>query len=103
MGRLDETKLRKAGFVLEKYEDGMFWVLEKVPGPDSQRLLATCRLCITGFEEAAFQEDFVLQCDFDCSDPALFLDGFVWRLSPRDFASIVRCLGRMQKEKSVSK
>jgi len=48
MGRLDESKLRKAGFALEKCEDGIFWVLEKSPGPDSQRLLATCRLCITG-------------------------------------------------------
>lgn len=103
MGRLDESKLRKAGFALEKCEDGIFWVLEKPPGPDSQRLLATCRLCITSFEETAFRENFVLQCDFDCSDPTLFLDGFVWHLSPRDFASVVRRLGRKQKEKSVSK
>ena len=54
-------------------------------------------------EETAFLEDFVLQCDFDCSDPTLFLDGFVWHLSPSDFASVVRRLGRKQKEKSMSK
>jgi len=94
MARLSEEKLRKAGFVLEKYEDGVFWVLERSPGPDSQRLLATCRLCIADFNEAAFYRDFVLQCSFDGSEPMLFIDGFVWRLSPRDFAGIVHQLSK---------
>ena len=85
-------KLQRAGFSLEKCEDGKFWVYKRIPGETSARLLATCRLCISDFEEYSFSDAFIPQCDFDFKNPVLYLDGFLWRLSPRDFASLVQRL-----------
>ena len=85
-------KLRKAGFSLETFEDGKFWVYEKAPGENTSSLLATCRLCVSDFEDDTLSDTFILQCDFDLKNPILYLDGFLWNLSSRDFASLVRRL-----------
>ena len=60
--------LRKAGFSLETFEDGKFWVCERKPGEESEKSLAVCRRYIEGF-----------------GDPVLYIDGFLWQLSPRVF------------------
>jgi len=94
LAHLCKEKLLRAGFSLETYEDGSFWVYERGPGSGSERLLAACRYCIPSFDEYTFSEMFILQCDFDFRNPILYLDGFIWHLSQRDFADVVRQLSR---------
>ena len=50
----------KAGFSLETFEDGKFWVYEKAPGENTSSLLATCRLCVSGFEEDTFSDTVLI-------------------------------------------
>ena len=90
--------LRKARFSLETFEDGKFWVYERKPGEASEKSLAVCRRYIEGFEEVTVHETFVLQCDSHFGDPVLYIDGFLWQLSPRDFLDVVRGLGKSGRE-----
>lgn len=89
--------LRKARFSLETFEDGKFWVCERKPGEESEKSLAVCRRYIEGFEEITAHKTFVLQCDSHFGDPVLYIDGFLWQLSPRVFLDVVRGLGKVRK------
>lgn len=91
-------KLRKAGFSLETFEDGKFWVYE--PGEEMGKVLGVCRRCIEGFEENSVSDTLVLQCDFDFKNPVLYIDSFLWKLTSRDFADVVQGLGKIRKGKA---
>lgn len=97
MPRMSIEKLQRAGFSLENFEDGRFWVYEREAGVDSARLLAICRCCVTNFEEYSLRDIFILQCDVDFKNPVLYLDGSLWQLSPRDFAGVVRRVAALGK------
>lgn len=94
MAHITIEKLRQAGFSLETFEDGKFWVYESGPGKESEKELGVCRRYIEGFDENVVQDIFVLQCDFDFRNPILFIDKFIWRLTVWDFAGVVNGLRR---------
>lgn len=85
-------RLTKAGFKLEKCEDGTFWVLEREAGEEADRILRICDKAMLDFDGEAVRDIIVLQCDCDFSDPALCVDDYLWRLSKRDFRDIVLLL-----------
>lgn len=82
-------RLIKAGFQLESFEDGAFWVLEKAAGAEADRLLRICGKALLNFDGEAVRELILLQCGSDFSDPALYIDGFLWNLTKRDFTDIL--------------
>ena len=92
--RLTMDKMRKAGFVLEDCPDGRFWVIDREPGEEADRVAAICRLYLEDMDSAGVREELVLQCDCVFKEPALYVDGFMWNLAPRDFAHIVARLAK---------
>ena len=91
-GKLTNTKLTRAGFQLEKCEDGYFWVYEKEAGEEADRLLRICRHALEDFDEDAVRDVILIQCGADLGDPALYLDGFQWNISKRDLRDIADLL-----------
>lgn len=87
--KVTNKRLLKTGFQLERCEDGAFWVIEKEAGGDADRLLRACGRALINFDAEAVKELILIQCGCDLSDPALYIDGFMWKLSKRDFADIV--------------
>ena len=79
-------RLIKAGFQLESFEDGAFWVLEKEAGAEADRLLRICGKALLSLDG---RDLILLQCGSDFSDPALYIDGFLWNLTKRDFTDIL--------------
>ena len=98
--KVTRERLTKAGFKLEKCEDGTFWVLEKEAGEEAERILRICDRAIIDFDAEAVKDIVVLQCDYDLSDPALCIDNYLWRLSRRDFRDIVFLLLRDRKARA---
>ena len=92
--RLTMDKMLKAGFVLEDCPDGRFWVIDKEPGEEANRVAAICRLYLEDMDSAEVGEELVLQCDCVFKEPALYVDGFMWNLDSRDFAHIVARLAK---------
>ena len=92
--RLTMDKMLKAGFVLEDCPDGRFWVIDREPGEEANRVAAICRLYLEDMDSAEVGEELVLQCDCIFKEPALYVDGFMWNLDPRDFAHIVARLAK---------
>ena len=92
--RVTPELLLSAGFLLTDCSDGKFWVLEREAGVEAVRIAAVCRAFLPDMDTEAVLEELVLQCDVDFKDPALYVDGFLWRLSPRDFSGIVSRLAR---------
>ena len=90
--RVTNERLIKAGFKLEKCEDGSFWVLEKEAGGEAERILRICDRAVIDLGVDAVEEVLLLQCDCDFSHPALCVDDFLWQLSKRDFRDIVLLL-----------
>lgn len=87
--KVNNERLLKAGFKPEKFEDGTFWVIEKESGAEADRLLRICGRALINFDAEAVKELILLQCGSDFSDPALYIDGFLWNLTKRDFADII--------------
>lgn len=92
--RVTSERLLKAGFQLEKLEDGTFWVMEREAGEEADRLLRICGKALVNFDAEAVEELILLQCGSDLSDPQLYIDGFLWDLTKRDLADIVFLLAR---------
>lgn len=92
--RLTMDKMLKAGFVLEDCPDGRFWVIDREPGEEADRVAAICRLYLEDMDSAKVGEELVLQCDCVFREPALYVDGFMWNLAPRDFSHIVARLAK---------
>lgn len=95
-------RLLKAGFQLEKLEDGTFWVMEREAGEEADRLLRICGKALVNFDTEAVEEVILLQCGSDLSDPELYIDGFLWHLTKRDLADIVLLLLRTGQPKPPS-
>ena len=95
-------RLIKAGFQLESFEDGAFWVLEKEAGAEADRLLRICGKALLNFDGEAVRDLILLQCGSDLSDPELYIDGFLWHLTKRDLADIVLLLLRTGQPKPPS-
>ena len=87
--KVTTERLVKARFKLEKCEDGRFWVLEQEPGAEADRMVRACGKALENLDTDEVRELILLQCGSDFSDPALYIDGFMWPLSKRDFANIV--------------
>ena len=92
--KVTNERLIKAGFKLEKCEDGTFWVLEREAGEEAAKLLRICEKALIDFDMEAVEEIILLQCDCDFSDPALYIDDLLWTLTKRDFRDIVFLLLR---------
>lgn len=99
MAKLTVERMLRAGFVLTDCEDGRFWALAEEPGQAADRIAAVCGEFLPDMDAAAVAEDIVLQCGSDYSDPALYMDGFLWSIPRREFSGIVARLGRPEKEK----
>ena len=97
--KVTREKLMRAGFQLEKCEDGTFWVIEKEAGEEASRLLRICGRALANFDAETVEDLILIQCDFDFSDPTLYIDGFLWKLTKRDLADIVSLLLRSGKPK----
>lgn len=91
-GKLTNAKLTRAGFQLEKCEDGHFWVYEKEAGEEADRLLLICQRALEDFDEEAVRDVILIQCDANLTDPTLYLDGFQWNISQRDLRDIAELL-----------
>lgn len=91
-GKVSKEKLARAGFQLESCEDGHFWVYEREAGEEAERLLRICRKALEGFEEEAVKDVILVQCGEDLTDPALYLDGYMWQLAKRDLSDIASLL-----------
>lgn len=91
-GRVTGEKLSRAGFQLERCEDGHFWVYEKEAGEEADRLLRICRKALPDFDEDAVEDLILIQCDAAFADPTLYLDGYIWQMSERDLADIASLL-----------
>ncbi len=100
--KVTRERLTKAGFKLEKCDDGTFWVIEKEPGEEAARLLRVCGRALANFDTEAVDELILIQCDCDFSDPTLYIDGFLWKLTKRDFADIVSLLLKRQGHNTAS-
>lgn len=87
--KITNERLLRAGFKQEKCEDGTFWVMEKESGEGADRLLRICGRALINFDMETVEELILLQCDSDFSDPALYIDGFLWNLTKRDFTDIL--------------
>lgn len=87
--KVTNERLLRAGFKPEKFEDGTFWVIEKEAGEAADRLLRICGRALINFDAEAVKEIILLQCNGDFSDPALYIDGFLWNLTKRDFVDII--------------
>jgi len=87
--RITAGRLLRAGFRLTDCDDGKFWVLERQPGPEAERIAAVCRRYLEDMGGAAVAEDIALQCDEDFKDPVLYADGFLWKLDRGSFSGIV--------------
>ena len=96
--RLTMDKMLKAGFVLEDCPDGRFWVIDREPGEEADSVAAICRLYLEDMDSAEVGEELVLQCDCVFREPALYVDGFMWNLAPRDFAHIVARLAKRRRK-----
>lgn len=87
--KVTSERLLRAGFQLEKFEDGSFWVIEKAAGAEADRLLRICGRALIDFDVQAVADLILLQCGSDFSEPALYIDGFLWNLTRRDFTDIL--------------
>lgn len=87
--KVTNERLRRAGFQLERCEDGTFWCIEREAGAEAARLLRACSRALMNFDTEAVETLILIQCGCDFSDPALYIDGFLWKLTKRDFADIV--------------
>ena len=97
--KVTKEKLIKAGFKLEKCEDGTFWVIEKEAGEEADRLLRLCDMALINFDAESVKELILLQCDCDFTDPTLYIDSYLWKLTKRDFADMVSLLLRSGRSK----
>lgn len=91
-GKVTGEKLSRAGFQLESFEDGRFWVYEREAGEEADRLLRICRRALEDFDEEAVRDLILVQCDAVFADPTLYLDGYIWKLSGRDLSDIAALL-----------
>ena len=94
--KVTTKKLEKAGFKLESCEDGRFWVIEAEAGAEAERIYRACGRAIIDFDAEDVHDLILIQCDSCLADPALYIDGFMWKLTKRDFADIVFLLSRRQ-------
>ncbi len=92
--KVTTKKLEKAGFKLENCEDGRFWVIEAEAGAEAERIYRACQRSIIDFDEEDVHDLILVQCDSGLADPTLYIDGFMWKLTKRDFADIVFLLSR---------
>ena len=92
--KVTPDRLARAGFKLEKCEDGTFWVIEREPGAEADRLLRICDMTLINFDAEAVSELILVQCGCDLTDPTLYIDGYLWKLTKRDLADIVTLLLR---------
>ena len=99
MARFSTARLLKAGFLLTDCEDGKFWVLDRPPGDEANRIAAICRKSLTDMDAAEVREEIVLQCDGDFRNPALYMDGYLWYLIPPVFSDILTELSKLYKTK----
>ena len=90
--KVTKEKLTKAGFQLEQCEDGSFWFIEQEAGKEADRIFRICEKALLNFDADPVRELILIQCDVDFSDPTLYIDGFLWKLTKRDLADIVRLL-----------
>lgn len=95
--KVNTPRMLKAGFQLEAYEDGRFWVIEMEPGEAASRLLHFCKIAIEQVDADAVSEVLVLQCGSNFSEPTLYIDGYMWPLSRQDFAQVVAFLQKKPK------
>lgn len=98
--RITTVRMLKAGFVLTDFPDGRFWVFEKQPGDEANRIAAICQLYLTDMDSTVVTDEIVLQCASNFKEPVLYMDGFLWNLAPRDFADIVARLIKYGKKSS---
>lgn len=98
--KVTNARLQRAGFKLERCEDGTFWFIEREAGMEADRLLRVCGRALMDFDAEAVEELILIQCGCDFSDPALYVDGFLWKLTKRDFADIVFLLLKSAPAKS---
>lgn len=94
MSRWSSARLMKSGMRLTDCEDGKFWVLERSSGEEACRIAAICREYVPDLESVDVAEDLVLQCDSDFKNPVLYIDGYLWELTPPVFSSILTDLSR---------
>ena len=95
--KLNTERMLRAGFQLEQYEDGKFWVLSREAGGEADRIAEVCRRVIEDMEPGSVKEDIVLQCGSDYQDPSFYMDGFLWPLERRDFAWLAAWLAKRRK------
>ena len=95
--KVTKERLIRAGFQLEKCEDGTFWVIEKEAGEEADRLLRVCDMALINFDAETVEDLILIQCDCDFTDPVLYIDSFLWKLTKRDFADIVSLLTKTGK------
>ena len=93
--KVTTARMLRAGFQLETYDDGRFWVLEVEPGDAASRLLRFCKAAMERVDADTVSDVIVLQCGSDFSEPTLYIDGYIWPLSRQDFAQII---GFLQKK-----
>ena len=96
--KVNTSRLLKAGFQLETYDDGRFWAIELEPGDSAARLLRFCKTAIDRVDADSVSDVLVVQCGADFSGPELYIDGYIWPLTRQDFAQIVSFL--LKKPKS---
>ena len=94
MFRITTERMVKSGFSLISYPDGRYWVLERAPGPEADRIAAICRELLPDMDEGPVRDEIVLQCDAAYRGPAVYRDGYMWNLPPRVFSEVLAGLAR---------
>ena len=82
---MDNQYLIDKGFKFVKCDDGFFYVIEKNPSEEANRLAAICGITINDAVDDVVCEKVVLQCDEDFSHPVFYCDGNDWDLTPESF------------------
>ncbi len=100
--KVTNERLLRAGFKLEECEDGTFWVMEREAGEEADRLLRICGRALINFDTEAVEDLILIQCGGDLSDPTLYIDGFLWNLTKRDFVDVVFLLLKDRQIKTPS-
>jgi len=90
------ARLLAAGFQRQLCSDGWFWVLERGPGPAAEQIFHLCARCLNCRPVGSIQRDLILQCKANYTEPMLYCDNKIWRLSNHQFQTILTALAVQQ-------
>lgn len=89
---MTRDSLLTAGFQRQLCRDGWFWVLERGPGCEAERVFSLCAQCMGKRAVGQVQQELVLQCKADYTGPMLYCDAKLWKLTNQQFQKIVSAL-----------